>query len=182
MYSQILKLYHCNTDDNIDKAIETSNYSVLKSEKDKFWIGNGIYFWDNLSNAKYWKREKERKTYNKGIKFKFSIGTGIVQLDNLLDLTDSDIRKEVENILKTIYENNPKLEDKGFGEKINFIFKERQQFKTNYDVIRAHGHYPRQSTKLYYYNQYKVGLTPQVKTIYNVVNDRAIIEFKKEVS
>lgn len=178
MYGQTLKLYHCNTRENICNAVLTKDYSALKSNNDRFWVGNGIYFWDNLSNAKYWKREKERKN-NSDIEF--CIGSGMVKLDNLFDLTDSDIRKDLEKVFESYYEVNPKLEERDFGEKMNFYMNEEPTIKDKYDVIKVHGNYPRQNTKLYRYDQFKVGLTPQVKTIYNVINDSAILEFKEEV-
>lgn len=183
MYEQILKLYHCNFSVNIAKAISSKDYLILKARDDRYWIGNGVYFWDNLSNAKYWKQDKERKMSLKNSNnIKFSICVGMVCLDKLFDLSDSDVRKKLEDYFENYYKTNPRLINKGFGEKINFLLKEKPEIIDKFYVIKAHGNYPRESTKLYHFHRNKVGLTPKVKTIYNVINTKAILKLDEEVS
>ena len=50
--------FHTNTKDKIKNFIEKG---IPITSEDTTWLGTGMYFWDNLSNAKYWKNEKIRK-------------------------------------------------------------------------------------------------------------------------
>ena len=56
---QIIKGYHCNDLERTKKFVE--NKELIMTQEDGYWLGKGMYFWDNLSNAHYWKKEKERK-------------------------------------------------------------------------------------------------------------------------
>lgn len=182
MYLPNLKLYHCNTKINIELAISDNNYLILKSTNDRYWIGDGIYFWDNLSNAKYWKSEKERKNSDNLKKIEFSIASAIVKLDKLLDLTDSDVLRALEEVFNQFYIINPTFKKLYFGEKINFYFEEYPDIQNKYEVIKANGNYPKLITNLFPYNPKKLGITSNVRTIYNVINLNAIVELKEEVS
>lgn len=182
MYLPNLKLYHCNTKINIELAISNNNYLILKSTNDKYWIGDGVYFWDNLSNAKYWKSEKERKNSSNPEKFEFSIVSAIVKLDKLLDLTDSDILRALEEVFDQFYKINSQFKKLYFGEKINFYLKEYPNIKNKYEVIKANGNYPKLKTNLFPYNPKRVGITSNVRTIYNVINLNAIVDLEEEVS
>lgn len=55
-----IKVYHCNDKQRCEKFLKEDNY-LIWSEEDGIWLGSGMYFWDNLSNAKYWKGEKNEK-------------------------------------------------------------------------------------------------------------------------
>lgn len=90
--------------------------------KDKDWLGEGIYFWDNISNAKYWSRKKKREHRNKEI----LILKGNIYLDCILDLTDKEAREEFNTLwLKCLKSSNDrdKLEKYPLGERINYIFE-----------------------------------------------------------
>ena len=56
-----VNVYHTNDRLKIENFLETSELII---SKDTNWLGSGMYFWDNLSNAKYWKNEKLRKREN----------------------------------------------------------------------------------------------------------------------
>ena len=53
-------VYHCNDIERCDIFLEKKDY-MIESKEDGIWLGEGMYFWDNYSNANYWLHEKERK-------------------------------------------------------------------------------------------------------------------------
>lgn len=57
MDGQALILYHCNKQEECLKFLNKQDY-LISSQEDGIWLGKGMYFWDNISNARFWKREK----------------------------------------------------------------------------------------------------------------------------
>ena len=53
-----VNVYHANDRLKVENFLETNELII---SKDTNWLGKGMYFWDNLSNARYWKNEKLRK-------------------------------------------------------------------------------------------------------------------------
>ncbi|WP_147285868.1 hypothetical protein [Peptoniphilus indolicus] len=178
MCNSKLNLYHCNLDRIISKVIAEKSYNLMKSKGDKYWLGDGIYLWDNLSNAKYWKKDKERKCGNDI----YSICELSVNLDYLLDFTDSDIRKYFEKIFEQVYLSNPAIRKAPLGIKINFLLNEYPERLSAYHVIKGYGIYNRVNTKLYKFRDISCPhLSPEPKAIYNVIDDRAILKVEKKV-
>lgn len=178
--NNIMSLFHCNEDTTINMIIsDIDEINLLKSFGDKFWLGTGIYFWDNLGNAKYWKKDKERKNSDK----KYSIVKVRVCLDNVLNLTDPDVGKQFKNIINKISEIDPIIQKGGFGEKIDFLSRKFPEIMGNYEVIIADGYYAKQTNKIFKnMRSYFPGLTDKNKRIYNVIKNDAIVEvLEKEV-
>ena len=86
-----IDVYHTNDEFKIEKFLKTNELII---SKDTNWLGNGMYFWDNLSNAKYWKNEKLRKKETTNIK----IIKGKIFLEKLLDLTDEETARYIDDI------------------------------------------------------------------------------------
>lgn len=179
-----MHLFHCNETDKIQLVLEDENkIDILKAHKDKYWIGTGIYFWDNLGNANYWKNDKIRKNTN----IKYSIVRVNVCLDNKLDFTDPDIRSKFNSILESLsgYDSLQKL---GFGEQIDYFFENYGNFGNFalYEVIVADGYYMNERERLYKYHfrkKYIPRLTEKNKRVYNVIKNKAILKvIKEEVS
>ena len=177
-----MSLFHCNEDTTINVVMLNINeINLLISFGDKYWLGTGIYFWDNLGNAKYWKRNKERKDKYK--EKKYSILRVGVCLDNALNLTDPDVGKQFKNIINKISEINPIIQNGGFGEKIDFLLRKFPEIMGNYEVIIADGYYAKQTNKIFKnMSSYLPRLTDKNKRIYNVIKNDAIVEvLEKEV-
>ena len=51
--------YHVNDKDRCQKFIDEEEIIIFS--EDIYWLGYGMYFWDNQANAKYWIQEKKRK-------------------------------------------------------------------------------------------------------------------------
>lgn len=73
--------YHTNSLSKCMDFITTSH--LVWCEEDGNWLGSGMYFWDNLSNAKFWQVKKEK--YGA---IDVKIVRALLSLTDLLDLTD----------------------------------------------------------------------------------------------
>ena len=51
----IIPLYHVDKEDNNRRFKNDEN---IPEATDLDWGGDGLYFWDNIENAKYWKKQK----------------------------------------------------------------------------------------------------------------------------
>lgn len=89
MYS--LPVYHVNTSDNIQNYI--NNTVFLDSKEAGDWLGAGMYFWDNLSNSKYWYAIKTHQHF--GVDFSAVKVQQQFEEEDLLDLTDKDTISKV---------------------------------------------------------------------------------------
>ena len=58
MDTEIIKLYHCNEEKKINCFIEEDELIFSEHVQDDNWAGQGMYFWDNVGNALYWKKQK----------------------------------------------------------------------------------------------------------------------------
>ena len=139
-----IDVYHANDELKIENFLKTNELII---SKDTNWLGKGMYFWDNLSNAKYWKNEKLRKRETTDIK----IIKGKIFLEKLLDLTDEETVKYIDDIWSFISKFSEiqkiKIEKAELGRKLDVIFdfyknipgKESKIF--DYNVIKCLGSY-----------------------------------------
>ena len=102
-----IDVYHTNDRLKVKIFLKTNELII---SKDTNWLGKGMYFWDNLLNAKYWKNEKLRKRETTDIK----IIKGKIFLEKLLDLTDEETVKYIDDIwsLDLFSESNLTLSNK----------------------------------------------------------------------
>ena len=114
-----IDVYHTNDRLKVKNFLETNELII---SKDTNWLGKGMYFWDNLSNAKYWKNEKLRKRETTDIK----IIKGKIFLEKLLDLTDEETVKYIDDIWSFISKFSEiqkiKIEKAELGRKLDVIF------------------------------------------------------------
>ena len=71
-------LYHCNDSTRCQKFLQDHTY-VIESQEDGIWLGSGMYFWDNATNANHWLKQKSRKQPEE----KFEIVIAHVYMDQL---------------------------------------------------------------------------------------------------
>ena len=100
----IIKVYHCNSEEKCNDFIIRKKLLESNHPYDSFWLGKGMYFWDNLGNAKYWRKEKLKKNKSQNLninkKKKTKIGD---KLNFIYDFFPEFIKNY--NIIKTIGEN-----------------------------------------------------------------------------
>lgn len=171
-------LYHCNDKTRCQKFLDNKKF-MIESKEDGIWLGNGMYFWDNLSNAKFWYRKKQQKHDE------LLIVQSNVYTDFLLDLTDLDICNKMEQLWNKVYkENEIKIpKDKiTLGVKLNYLYDYYDMFKDVYQVIKVIGKYkktPQNSFYKYDLDSRRAEPTTAIKCIYNVKNVDAIATREK---
>lgn len=171
-------LYHCNDKTRCQKFLDNKKF-MIESKEDDIWLGNGMYFWDNLSNAKFWYRKKQQKHDE------LLIVQSNVYTDFLLDLTDLDVCNKMEQLWNKVYkENEIKIpKDKiTLGVKLNYLYDYYDMFKDVYQVIKVIGKYkktPQNSFYKYDLDSRRAEPTTAIKCIYNVKNVDAIATREK---
>ena len=171
-------LYHCNDKTRCQKFLDNKKF-MIESKEDGIWLGNGMYFWDNLSNAKFWYRKKQQKHDE------LLIVQSNVYTDFLLDLTDLDVCNKMEQLWNKVYkENEIKIpKDKiTLGVKLNYLYDYYDMFKDVYQVIKVIGTYkktPQNSFYKYDLDSRRAEPTTAIKCIYNVKNVDAIATREK---
>lgn len=177
-YQEVTKAYHSNMSENIDRFLDGS-VPLLESVEDGYWLGKGMYFWDNYGNAQYWQNKVRGR----------EIVTVLLLLEKLLDLTDKNHLDRLNAAFKKLKKQGSRaidfanLEDEyELGLVINTIYKEVEKFSDFFDVIKCHGLYRDWSeqkiiagkrVKIHEINRSNF-VTSVVKTIYCVKDEKAI--------
>lgn len=126
-------VYHVNSQENISSVVSSykdNRGELYFSKEDGFWAGDGMYFWDNKGNAKYWKKTTKNK-------FMLSADINIDE-DYFLDFTDKDVLEEWENLWPLVAKKFHISNDSTPGKKINTICK----FMPNIKIVKINGYYP----------------------------------------
>ena len=171
-------LYHCNTKEKCDNFLNNTLELIESNHKyDDNWLGKGMYYWDNLGNAKYWKKDKIRKNPSN----KFVIIKSFVSLEKVLDLTDDDIVNIIEEVWKKLNiqdETNKDLKNKmPIGAKLDFIYEKISEIKTKYSIIKIIGiNYKPKNNFFNEIKNNKIKPSSTVKVIYNVKDSTCIIK------
>lgn len=133
-----IKGYHSNDKERCLKFLNDKNYLITSI--DTYWLGFGMYFWDNSNNAEYWFGEKSRKNPKKDYAIvKANIFT---DEEKLLDLADP----ETEKMLKFLWNEYCKKKkdekrEQPLGIKIDKLFKFFDILKDNIKVVKGIGEY-----------------------------------------
>ena len=176
-------LYHCNFSEKC-KNFLCEDSGLIWSNEDGIYLGDGMYFWDNISNAEYWEKIKQKSSKDT------LILRCNVFVDKLLDLTDKDICNKVNELWKELNNSMIKRRDYNIyngktylGDKLNLLFKELPTFSESYYVIKAYYKYNKTpQSNLFKYNIYDKIIEPvlNIKCIYNVKNN-SVIGYKEVV-
>ena len=166
---QIIKGYHCNDLEKTKNFIE--NKELVMTSENGHWLGSGMYFWDNLSTAHYWKSEKIRKDPTKS----YEVCIAFIGLDDtFLDLTDLDIANKIQELWEELAKEKKWDSKAPLGLKLNLLYDAMPFF----DVIKVSGSYPRaKKGNLIQYNPSKRCPQPteNSRIIYSVKSDKHII-------
>ncbi|WP_448860687.1 hypothetical protein [Clostridium sp.] len=171
-----LVLYHCNDEKRCSRFVNSDKYMIV-SHEDGSWLGQGMYFWDNLGNAKYWMGEKRRKEPSQ----KYEIVKARVSMEQLLDLTDIEVCEALQKLWDECEQkmNLPKGEKAELGLKLNTLCRNIEMFNNAYHVYKVFGKYnrtPKIRFITYDLTSDKVEPILSIKTIYNVKKHEAILE------
>ena len=161
-----IPLYHCNHE-SVTSQLMTGKLVISQHPNDDSWGGRGMYFWDNLGNARYWSKQKcgETKIVRCVVNFNFD--------DDILDLTDYYIESKFAKLLSL---TGDFIKDKPIGKKIDYLCK-----NIGYKIVRFFGEYEQTpQTDLINDTNIPNKLTNKVKIIYCVKNNNLIISDFKE--
>lgn len=168
-------LYHSNEESKCNEFITNDDFLIMSKNKyDDIWLGYGMYFWDNLGNAKWWKNSQMHRN-SKSI---YRIVAANVSLERLLDLTDIDITNKFNELWNETCKKIGEKDNVGLGKKLNCLFEMFNLEKT-YDIIKVFGKYNRMPNKGFIQFDYKSSNpepTIATKCIYSVRNVNCIIE------
>jgi hypothetical protein len=162
--------YHCNDEDRCSKFV--SEDYLIGSNDDGIWPGDGMYFWDNVSNAYFWRNEKIRKDSSK----RYVIVCANLILINLLDLTDLETCRYIGHIWRIYCDTIKRDYSETLGKKINLLFEEFPDFQ-KYHIIKVYGKYnqtPQNNLFTYDLSSFKCEPTLAVKCIYSVRKSECI--------
>lgn len=163
----IILSYHCNSEEKINEFVSHPNHLIISEHKfDDFWGGKGMYFWDNLANAKYWKTQKKKKC--KIVKACISF-----EEEDLLDLTDLEIEKTCQQIIKIMQEKGIVFDYDKVGKKIDYICKLK-----GYALVKFFGEY-KSTPSTGFLNNSRISNTS--KLIYCVKPDKHSLVSEREV-
>lgn len=160
-----ITLYHVDTVSRNKSFVSGAYHPSLEDGK---WCGKGMYFWDNLSNADYWIRIKER---HKVGQYNVAGSELICSSDDILDLTDDHVVKQL-SIVAQYFANkyDIDIDMTSNGKVINFVYDIlKEQDNKLFSVVKAIGYYPNKKSD----NFIRINEDLSGKRRYNVVTDRA---------
>lgn len=147
---------------------------------DTHYLGNGMYFWDNESNAHYWARKKLREPKNKGkqIKKVLICRAKIVLESPILDMTDKEQIKLIQKLWNVYCDKMKENNRRQFSGTILNIL--RRFFPDEFEpmkVSKGHGDYSRNNKARFLANLDKnTYLDDRPKTIYAVHCNERVVE------
>lgn len=158
--------FHTNT---TEKAKEFVEESKMIFYSDKQYLGYGMYFWDNLGNAKYWANKKLRESG--GTIKEVQICTANILLDDpILDLTDVRIIATLRELWLAYCKKQGEKRVKQYLGTIIDILREFFPEMMEMKVAKCHGDYSH-----YTKNKFLVDLGDKAyidnrpRTIYSVI-------------
>lgn len=147
-----IPLYHCNYESTTSKLMD-GQLIISRHQSDDIWGGRGMYFWDNMGNAKYWSTQKPGST---------KIIKCVVSFDlekDLMDLTDYEVESKFATLISMTGKH---IRNKPIGKKIDYLC-DRLGFK----IVRFFGEYNHTpQTDLINDTNKPNNLTNKVKVIY----------------
>lgn len=168
-------LYHSNEESKCKEFLSNDGFLIVSNNRyDDIWLGSGMYFWDNLGNAKWWKSKQMQRN---GSKIYTIVATNVV-LERLLDLTDIDITEKFNELWNEVCEKIGETGNFGLGKKLNCLFDILALEKT-YDIIKVFGKYNRTTNEGFIrfdYGSKKPEPTLATKCIYSIRNADCIVE------
>ena len=163
--------YHCNVREECRRFILKSQYLICKTE-DGIWLGSGMYFWDNASNARYWMTQKLKTPGD------YPIVAANINLTKMLDLTDLAICQGIADLWDEYCDAISRGRDAPLGKKLNLLFSTYDNINSSYNVIKIYGKYNyTPANRLYNYSKYSDFCEPtlSIKCIYSVKHYSAIL-------
>ena len=130
--------YHANDEQRCRQFL---NGETIISSSDVHFFGFGMYFWDNLSNARYWAKEKRRKNSDSTIS-QWWIVRAHINTSDVLDLTDEQILDTVNKLWVQYCRLSKCNVNAPLGKKLDILFDYFECLSV-YTIIKGNGRYDR---------------------------------------
>lgn len=173
MESKVI-LYHSNEKEKCALFLKGEQLILSKNSKDDRWLGNGMYFWDNMGNACWWRKNQLKKNSAS----EYMIVAANVKLDEMLDLTDPEVYVSMERLWKQLCKKIKRNSDIPLGSKLNFLFVDKG-FCNMYALVKVYGKYNKTPDNgLFKFDCASTSAEPTiaVKCIYGIKDNRCIVE------
>ena len=162
--------YHANDGKRCLEFVENQNFLIIDNQDTDF-LGCGMYFWEHLSRAQWWKKEKNKEMITKAE----------LNLTNMLDLTDDEVAGYVEVIADKLTSamNRKGIKQHQIGLKLDYLFESCKCFSDRYSSIRANYYYKKKQESVFFYgfkftnaciDIYSIRNKPELVTNREVVN------------
>jgi len=141
--------YHANDEERCIRFLKDEKYLIIGEDTE--YLGKGMYFWEHLHMAKWWKEEKKKDL----------IVQATVNIDNLLDLTNREQVEQISNlynILNRAIKNrlekkyNGKNIDILVGVKLDEIFDSYPEIMSKFEVVRCQRNYDQFDEPDFFFN------------------------------
>jgi len=180
----VIPLYHTDTKSRNRKFVLGAFFPSAENGE---WCGKGMYFWDNLSNADYWKGKRRHSAMGEVNVSRSSLRCA---RNDILDLTSADNSLKLK-VFARYYAEKYKvpLNFSENGTVINFVHDAyRLDHGSTFSVVKVSGIYGGPYSGVIGSNDKEIKrphATERVKIIYAVresvlVSDRAIVDPTKE--
>ncbi len=156
--------YHTNDKERCERFLQDINYTI--NSPDETWLGFGMYFWDNLTNAEYWAAQKKHKDKTKTIN-EWQIVQATVDIEKLLDLQDEQIMNRIDTFWKGYCRLKKCNELAPLGKKIDILI-DFFSILSIYTVLRCFGVYPKMQSHTLFKNSLTCFVASNIKSIYCV--------------
>ncbi|WP_099299692.1 hypothetical protein [Pediococcus pentosaceus] len=171
-YSHAEVVYHANTEENVEKFIGGS-LIISQHPNDDYWLGEGMYFWDNKDNAVFWNKRRRDSEHTAIAKSQLAYHDS-----DIIDMVDTSaifkLRKQIQKICNILglkfsqYKHKP-------GASLDLLARYlKMNNRETFKLVRGAAHYDRQPTYSITVDDDNIGrshLTGKVKLMYCVRDD-----------
>lgn len=153
--------FHTNDIKTVNKFVSDKKLAI---SYDKEYLGEGMYFWDNLSNAEYWAKQRMSKKELKEAKI---CKANIILSNPFLDLTDKSTITQTRKLWNLYCDKMGEDRKNQFLGTILDILRGYFKEIDEMTVTKGHGNYSHWQTGVFFKGT-RDRLDDRTKTIYSV--------------
>jgi hypothetical protein len=138
--------FHVNEEVKSNKFLSSKELVLFE---DTHYLGTGMYFWDNKSNADYWVEKKKKD----GVNPIYVSKCNILLSPPLLDMTDKEVINRVERFWQNYCNKiNEKKTNQHLGTILDVLYAVFPEIYGQMKVSKAHGFYNSRFLHSFLYN------------------------------
>lgn len=157
-----IKGYHAN---NYDKTRAFVDRGELAFSEDTDYLGYGMYFWDNISNAKYWAKQKIKKDR---LRYCYISTANVIVEEPILDLTDKNTLRLIRDLWLEFCKLQGAEKSQPLGVVLDTLYEYFDESLGQMKVAKCIGSYERWSKNKFLLELKNNYIDDRPKTIYTV--------------